>query len=348
MPHQSRPTRITASHVFLARRTILFLILAVLCFATPRPAAAQSGEMVFYGFAGDHVEPTIRAFNKHYPNIKVHPVTLQGPAMIARLRAEKDNPKCDVLNAPADLLLTNTDLLQPYHSKEESHFPSWAIIRQGDDVYGYGFSIAQQVFLINTSQMSLADAPRSWKDLMKPQYRGKFLLGNPGSTTAGYDSYAQMLQIVGPTDIEKFIDNAVFSPETNLVPQEVGRGEVPMGLVEETKSFDMKQQGYPVDIIYPEEGLVPTLDGWSLVRNAPHPENARLFVEFMNSQEGQNINVAARNRRVGRQDADSPKGLAPMSQLKINTSVDVNRMTTDRKANVDLFYTYFVKKTQEQ
>ncbi len=318
----------------------------MLAIAAPRIAAAQSGELVFYAFSGDHIEPTVKAFNKHYPNIHVHPVTLQGPAMIARLRAEKDNPKCDVLNAPADLMLTNIELLTPYSSKEASHYPDWAVIRKGNDVYAHGFSIAQQVFLINTTQMSLADAPHSWKDLLKPQYKGKFLLGNPGSTTAGYDSYAQMVQIVGPTDIEKFIDNAVFSPETNLVPQEVGRGEVPMGLVEETKSFDMKTQGYPVEVIYPTEGLVPTIDGWALVRNAPHPDNAKLFIDFMDSQEGQNINVAARNRRVGRDDANSPKGLAPMSQLKINTSVDVSAMTTNRKANIDLFNTYFAKKTQ--
>jgi ABC-type Fe3+ transport system substrate-binding protein len=171
--------------------------------------------------------------------------------------------------------------------------------------------------------MSVADAPRSWKDLLKPQYKGKFLLGNPGSTTAGYDSYAQMLQIVGPNEVKKFIDNAVFSSETNLVPQEVGRGEVAMGLVEETKSLEMINQGYPVEMIYPSEGLVPTIDGWALVRNAPHPDNAKLFTDFMDSQEGQNINVTARNRRVARDDATSPKGLLPMSQLKVNTTVDV-------------------------
>lgn len=196
--------------------------------------------------------------------------------------------------------------------------------------------------------MPTKDAPHSWHDLLKPQYRGKFLLGNPGSTTAGYDSYAQMLQMVGPSAIGTFIDNAVFSPETNLVPQEVGRGEVPMGLVEETKAFEMKQQGYPVELIYPTKGLVPTVDGWALVRNAPHPENGRLFAEFMNSLEGQNIDVAYRNRRVGRDDANSPKGLPPMSQLKINDAVDVPRMTTDRQANIALFNKFFIKKTQGQ
>ena len=59
--------------------------------ALPGLAVAQSGEVVFYGFAGDHVEPEIRAFNKHYPNITVRAITLQGPAVIARLRAEKDH-----------------------------------------------------------------------------------------------------------------------------------------------------------------------------------------------------------------------------------------------------------------
>jgi iron(III) transport system substrate-binding protein len=329
----------------MLKRAMLCLLIT---FATLQMACAQSGEIVFYAFTGDHIAPTIRAFNKRYPNIKVRAITLQGPAMIARLRAEKDNPRCDVVDSAADLLLTNTDLLAPYTSKEASQFPSWAVIRKGDDVYGYGFSVAVQIFLINTSRMPLADAPRSWKDLLKPQYRSKFLLGNPGSTTAGYDSYAQMLQIAGPAEIETFINNAVFSPETNLVPQEVGRGEVPMGLVEETKAFDIKEQGYPVELIYPSEGLVPTVDGWALVRNGPNPENARLFVDFMNSLEGQNLNVAYRNRRVGREGADSPKGLPPMSQVKINDAVDVSRMTTERQANIALFNKFFVKKTQGQ
>ncbi len=330
------------------RLTWLRTALTALCLTlglSPRISAAQSGDLVFYAFAGDNIAPIVKAFNKHYPNIHVHPVTLQGPAMIARLRAEKNSPRCDVLNSPADLMLTNKELLEPYASKEASHFPSWATISDGKDVYAHGFSIAQQVFLVNTTQMSVADAPHSWKDLLQPQYKAKFLLGNPGSTAAGYDSYAQMLQIVGPAEIEKFIDNAVFSPETNLVPQEVGRGEVAMGLVEETKSLEMKNQGYPVEMIYPREGLVPTIDGWALVRNAPHPENAKLLIDFMDSQEGQNIDVAARNRRVGRDDANSPAGLAPMSQLKVNSAVDVTAMTTNRKANVDLFNTYFVKKT---
>lgn len=312
--------------------------------ATAPAAMAQSGELVFYGFAGDHVQPLIRAFNKHYPNIKVHAVTLQGPAIIARLRAERNNPQADVVNSASDLLLANTDLINPDPTNHESAFPSWAVIRHGKDIYGYGYSIAMQVFMINTSQMKLADAPHSWKDLLKPQYHGKFLLGNPGSTTAGYDSYAQMLQIVGPSEIGKFIDNAVFSPETNLVPQEVARGEIPMGLVEETKADEMRKQGYPVAIIYPSEGVVPTVDGWSLVKNAPHPKNAQLFLNFINSREGQNIDVATRNRRVARTDANSPVGLPPMSAIKINTDVDVTRFTTERKANIALFNKLFATK----
>ena len=312
--------------------------------ATAPAAFAQSGELVFYGFAGNHVQPLIQAFNKHYPDIKVHAVTLQGPAIIARLRAEKNHPQADVANTASDLLLENTDLIDPDPHSHEADFPSWAVIRDGSKIYGYGYSIAMQVFMINTGQMKPADAPHSWKDLIKPQYHGKFLLGNPGSTTAGYDSYAQMLQIVGPEEIGKFINNAVFSPETNLVPQEVARGEIPMGLVEETKADEMHQQGYPVTIIYPAEGIVPTVDGWSLVKNRPHPENAQLFLDFVNSKEGQDIDVAYRNRRVPRKDANEPKGLPPLSSIKINTDVDVMRFTTERKANIALFNTLFARK----
>ena len=130
-------------------------------------------------------------------------------------------------------------------------------------------------------------------------------------TTAGYKAWAQALQMLSAADLARFVDNAVFAPETNLVPQEVGRGEVAMGLVEETKTLELVRAGYPVKLIYPQEGVVPTVDGWALARNRPHSENGKLFAEFMNSLEGQNINRAARNRRVGRKDANQPTACRP-------------------------------------
>ncbi len=310
------------------------------------PAAAQSGEVVFYDFPGEHIQPTIDAFEKKSPAIKVRAITGQGPAMMARVLAEQGNPQCDVADLGADQIMAHTDAFQPYHIADASQFPNWAVIRKGNEIYGYAYALSIQLFLVNTSMMTPEETPKSWSDLIQAKYKGKFLVGNPALTSAGYDSFGQLIQLLGPDHIADYVRNAVFSAETNLVPQDVGRGEAPMGLVEETKSYAMMTAGYPVKLVYPSEGVVATIGGWALIRNAPHPENAKLSLEFVNSREGQDINVAARKRRSGRNDANPPTGLPPTSQLHFNSAIDANKMVADHDANVTLFNQIFQKQQQ--
>ena len=117
------------------------------------------------------------------------------------------------------------------------------------------------------------------------------------------------------------------------MPANVSRGEVEFGLVEETKSWELAEEGFPIKVIYPSEGIVPTVGGVGIVRNSPNPESAKLFAEFLNSVEGHNINVATRNRRTPHPDANPRKGLVPLSELKINTTraMDIQE-TIDKKA----------------
>ncbi len=61
---------------------------------------------------------------------------------------------------------------------------------------------------------------------------------------------------------------------TNAVPANVGRGEVEFGLVEETKSWGLAEEGFPVKVINPEEGAVPSVGGIAILKNSPNPENS--------------------------------------------------------------------------
>lgn len=308
------------------------------------PALAQSGTVVMYGFPGKHNDGIISAFEKKYPGIKVKIVSGQGSEMFARLIAEKGNPQADVIDTDRTKILERPDLFEPYRSPSNDKFPAWAITRRGKDIMGYGYTITIQTFAINTKEMPLAQAPKSWKDVLNDKYKGKFMLGNPALSTAGLESATEIYQMFGEEGLKKLAANAQFASKTNLVPQNVGRGEVAFGLVEETKTLNLVDEGYPVKLVYPSDGVTPVCNVLALIKNRPHPENGKLLVDFLTTREGQNINVKTRNRRVPRLDADPPKGLAPLSSLKINAAVNVDKMVSERDKVVKLFNKYYAKR----
>ena len=304
-----------------------FLVSAV-AFATlaavSGAAQAQKGEVIYYGYKGPNMEGAKDAFEKLYPNVTVKIVTGDGGQLLTRMLAEKDNPRGDVLTGDRDHFLNHTFLFKPYISKHHAAYPKWALFEKDGQNWAYGYNISIQVFAVNTSKMKVEDAPKSWKELALPKYKGKFMVSNPALASAGYYSFSQMLQMYGWDEMEKYIENARFVSTTNAVPANVSRGEAEFGLVEETKSWELAEEGFPIKVIYPEEGAVPTLNGIGLMRNGPNPENGLLLAEFMNSREGHNINVATRNRRTPRADANPPKGLVPLSEVKINSSPKIN------------------------
>jgi iron(III) transport system substrate-binding protein len=308
------------------------------------PAFAQKGSVVMYGYPGKHNDGIVTAFQKKYPGIKVKVVSGQGPELFARLIAEKESPQADVIDTGVKEVLERPDLFEPHRSVNHDAFPDWAIVKRGDDVMGYGFTILIQVFAVNVKEMPLATAPKSWKEVLDDKHKGKIMLGNPALSTAGLDSASQIYAMFGEEGIKKLTANAQFAAKTNLVPQSVGRGEVAFGLVEETKTQALAIEGFPVELVYPSDGVTPTCNVLALIRNRPNPENGRLLHDFLTSREGQNINVSTRNRRTPRIDADPPKGLPPMTALKVNQAVAPEKMVTERDHVVALFNKYYANR----
>jgi iron(III) transport system substrate-binding protein len=98
--------------------------------------------------------------------------------------------------------------------------------------------------------------------------------------------------------------------------QMVANGEFPVGLTFEQGAFDFLKSGAPVGIVYPSEGTTVIPDGSALVKNAPHPNAARLFLDFTVSKEGQELIVSKFGRRSVRKDVAAPAGLPALGEIK--------------------------------
>ncbi|HXQ49932.1 MAG TPA: extracellular solute-binding protein [Stellaceae bacterium] len=147
---------------------------------------------------------------------------------------------------------------------------------------------------VNTSMIK-KDEITSWKDLLKPQYKGKIAAydprrSGPGQTPVGYlaalfgDAYLKDLYV--GQDIKLTADNRQLA-------EWVARGEYPIGIALVQFAVEIyRKQGLPIERIYPQDGQGSLTGGFSVVmiiKNAPHPNAAQLFVNWFATKEAQTI-----------------------------------------------------------
>ncbi|MBM3549714.1 MAG: extracellular solute-binding protein [Alphaproteobacteria bacterium] len=311
-----------------------FLAAAVASLVLAAPAFAQSGRVVVYNAGGpDLFKPLSEAFAQKYPQVKIDVINAGVGELFTRIRAERSNPRGDVLlGASGEAFVGNTELFQPYKAKEHDAFDPKVV---GPDNTFYGFSMPLQALIVNTKLMPLDQAPKSWKDLGEPRYTGKIIMSNPSLSGSAYGQIAQILQLHGWDLVSKIIGNATFVAQSAVVFQNVAKGEYAVGLTGDSNIVTMAQQGFPVAAVYPSEGTALRFDASGIIKGGPNPDSAKLFLDFINTKEAHAI-VVKSNRRSVRTDVAAPAGQIPTNQVK-TFAYDDAAAARDRKANLEKF-----------
>jgi iron(III) transport system substrate-binding protein len=134
----------------------------------------------------------------------------------------------------------------------------------------------------NTNAVKKENLPKTYKDLLNPIWKGKI-----GIEATNYPWFATVVNALGEReglalfkDIVKTNGISVRKGH-NLLANMVASGEVPMALTVNKQAIGkLKQTGAPVDCFFLEFG-VGMMNGMALHRNAPHPNAAALFMDFM-------------------------------------------------------------------
>ncbi len=315
------------------RRHLLCAAAAMIALAAS-PAVAQSGRVVVYNAGGPELfKPMSEAFAAKYPQVKIDVINAGVGELFTRVRAEAANSRGDVLmGASGEAFVGNTDLFLSYKSKEAAAFDPKVV---GPNDTFWGFSMPLQALIVNTKLMPLDQAPKSWKDLGEPRYKGKIIMSNPSLSGSAYGQIAQILQLHGWDLMQKVIANATFVAQSAVVFQNVAKGEYAIGLTGDSNIVTMAEQGYPVAAVYPSEGTALRFDASGIIKGGPNQENAKLFLDFVNSKEAHEIIVKSKRRSV-RSDAPAPGGQIPTAQIK-TFAYDDAAAARDRKANLEKF-----------
>ncbi|MGH7844405.1 MAG: ABC transporter substrate-binding protein [Candidatus Binatia bacterium] len=302
---------INPSRLFLAAS----LFLAGPWFSQPEPAWCQSsdtakliegakkeGELVIYGTTDLRQSTLINdKFHAKYPFIDVKLNRFTSDKLYPRIIAETRSGKflADVLqnNTLGMYFLKKGKFLEPYVSPEERFYAK----EFKDAGYWVTSSMNLHVIGYNTKAVARDKLPKTWDDLLSPQWKGRMML-NPREQW-----FAWILQIMGKEKGLNYMralakqKPAVRSESTAMRAQLIIAGESDLE-VDSTYSVlrPLMKKGAPVDWTTLGPALVVPV-AYGVANRAPHPNAAKLFIDYVLSKEGQQL-VLSFDRQSARSD----------------------------------------------
>jgi len=312
------------------KRYVALCVLLALVLTGLGVTQAQTTKIVVYSALPD-LETTLvhREFTKR-TGIQVEALSVAAAGTLAaRIRAEKDKPRADIfvggsvdIHAP----LATEGLLLAYKSPaavEAKVNPAYL------DPTGlwHGWYLGALGIIINADRWDRDMAPRriarpaTWDDLIKPEFRGHFIMPSPITTGGGYIFVAAQIFRLGEDRAWAYLRalNANASQYTPTAPGTItllARGEGAVGMMWAHEGIGAKLAAMqPLDTIVPPDTAFE-IGAVSIMKGGPNPDGARAYVDFLMSRTPQDINAKYGFRYPVRADVPVPMGATPFSELK--------------------------------
>ncbi|MDP1701334.1 MAG: putative 2-aminoethylphosphonate ABC transporter substrate-binding protein [Aestuariivirga sp.] len=252
-------------------------------------AYADTELTVYSAVEAEDLQRYAETFNQDHPDIKINWVRDSTGVVTAKLLAEKNNPQADVvwgLAATSLMLLKTEGMLEPYAPKGvEILDPKFVDSASPPQWVGMDAWIAAICF--NTAEAAKAGvaAPTSWKDLLKPEYKGMIVMPNPNSSGTGFLDVSSWLQLFGEAEGWAYMDalhaNAASYTHSGSKPCKLaGAGETVMGISFAFRGAKEKAGGAPVEVIIPSEGVGWDMEATAIIAGTSKLEAAKTLVDW--------------------------------------------------------------------
>jgi ABC-type Fe3+ transport system substrate-binding protein len=263
-------------------------------------AARKEGKVTWYTtlIVNQIVLPLKTAFEKKYPGVTLeYSRNDEGPTAIRLLNeAKAGRVQADVFDGlTVNVPLKREGLLAKIEIPNASDYPA-----EMKDKDGTWHALLLFVFApgYNTNTVSKAEAPKTYKDLLDPKWKGK-MAWNPNSSAGAIGFVGNILMSMGEADgmayLRELSKQQIVNVEASsrAILDQVIAGEYPIGLMMfNNHAVISANKGAPSDWIAMEPVPV-AFDALGILKDAPHPNAARLLVEFLLSNEGQSVLNAA-------------------------------------------------------
>lgn len=221
-------------------------------------------------------------------------------------------------------------LFEPYVAKGDENLPE--AYQNFNGITTHYCLDGSAALLINTEEYEKlglkVDEFKGYADLLRPELAGKIAMGDPANSSSAWAELTNMLLVMGnePYDdaawewVGKFIDNlnGIMLSSSSAIYKGVVAGEYVVGVSYEDPCVSLLVDGATnVKLVYPEEGAVWLPAGVAIIKNAPNMENAKLFVDWIISDEGQAEIAKTTARPVNPNISNTAKEMTPFADINV-------------------------------
>jgi iron(III) transport system substrate-binding protein len=261
------------------------------------PAYAAESVNVYSIWPENWARPMFEEFEKA-TGIKVNFVRFSSGEALARVIAEKNNPRVDVLfGGPVETHAAGIKegVWEPYKP------PSFAVLpARFKQPEGQWMAIADDplVFMSNTKFLKENNLkpPMSWNDLLNPAYKNMIQMADARTSGTAVTRIFSILEVYGRDETKAFDYMKKLRPNVQLYTKSGGGGTLPVGLGQAgagiffiVDSLDTKQKGYDVTISFPKEGIGTSAEAIALIKGAKNPDSGKKLIDWSTSAAMQSL-----------------------------------------------------------
>jgi iron(III) transport system substrate-binding protein len=299
-------------------------------------AAKKEGKVVFYNnLQPNGIEPLLAKFRAAVPGIQPEQIRLGSNPLIERFQTEFNAGRhlADVfITFPDERIVEGVKAgwMAEWTPPELSNFPP--AINEGNKLFTLQY--AREAIIWNKTLVKPADEPKEWTDLFDPKWKGKVGMNPPWRSVSIQQVVAfwEDKGIASPAEKLKANEVRFFEGSGGII-QAVVRGDVRIAELTDLPLNPLLEDGAPVGFVYPASGTTLSANKAFVAAKAPHPNAARVFMNWLMTKEGQEALQQYCGLSVTRNGAPPLSKLPATSQL--TNVVDGEKiLTTARQAKI--------------
>jgi len=305
-------------------RIFIFMILMV--FVLSSFVIAEETITIYTSVPTEIMTDIKDSFEKEHPNIKLNVFRSGTGTLQAKIstEVETDNLQADIVWL-ADFAyyesLKKQGLLKKFTPNEaDKLLPGF----KDKDGYYYAGRVINMIIAYNNNLVKESESPNSWKDLSEDKWYNQCVMANPEYSGAAISAVGAIVSNYGWEYYEELRENDVDVVKGNsTVANKIASGEYKTGIVLDYMIRGMKAKGSPIELKYPEDGIIAIPSPIGIMKNTEKSSACIDFANYILSQKGQETLVKMGSFIPVRGDVEPPMG-APNATELMEQSMDTD------------------------